>query len=185
MKRLIDAPDTNHEDARGWYDNYGWHLHTEHGDVCLQAVEYDWLECDDDRVIELLRDGHPKVTLAEAADIVAKAREIRDTAESVEAELEAAVEAHKRGDLAAVEEALDDAARIESEHGATPATDELREKLIEEAEEEEAEDEGEEDPSNVTCSLCGEETPATTAHRHQDGWVGDECCWDERLRSTE
>jgi hypothetical protein len=36
----------------------------------------------------------------------------------------------------------------------------------------------------VTCKLCHQEVPSHTAHLHQDGWVGD-CCWDERLRSTE
>lgn len=37
----------------------------------------------------------------------------------------------------------------------------------------------------VTCKLCGEEVPGKTAHRHSGGWIGDECCWDERLRRTE
>ena len=39
-------------------------------------------------------------------------------------------------------------------------------------------------PKTVTCKLCGKETPAGTAHLHQGQWVG-ECCWDERLRTTE
>jgi hypothetical protein len=37
----------------------------------------------------------------------------------------------------------------------------------------------------VQCKLCHELTPERTAHLHQGKWVGDECCWDERLRSTE
>ena len=37
----------------------------------------------------------------------------------------------------------------------------------------------------VACSLCHELCEASKAHRHQDGWVGDECCWDERLKCTE
>ena len=43
----------------------------------------------------------------------------------------------------------------------------------------------------VTCYLCGKPTPAKTAHIHQTdpsgptGWIGDECCWDERLRGSE
>ena len=37
----------------------------------------------------------------------------------------------------------------------------------------------------VTCSLCGNECSAAKAHLHQDKWVGDECCWDERLRASE
>jgi hypothetical protein len=36
----------------------------------------------------------------------------------------------------------------------------------------------------VLCRFCQRECPASTAHRHQSGWVGDECCWDERLRAT-
>lgn len=40
-------------------------------------------------------------------------------------------------------------------------------------------------PDNmVTCKLCQKETPLAEAHRHQGGYVG-ECCWDERLRTTE
>jgi hypothetical protein len=36
----------------------------------------------------------------------------------------------------------------------------------------------------VLCKLCGNEVPGSSAHLHQNGWVGL-CCWDERLRSTE
>lgn len=36
----------------------------------------------------------------------------------------------------------------------------------------------------VECSLCGQDAPASTAHLHGNGWVGN-CCWDERLRSSE
>ena len=37
----------------------------------------------------------------------------------------------------------------------------------------------------VTCLFCDKEVPMKTAHRYQERWVGDECCWDERLRVTE
>lgn len=37
----------------------------------------------------------------------------------------------------------------------------------------------------VTCVSCKRDTPAITAHLHQDEWIGDSCCWDERLRATE
>ena len=37
----------------------------------------------------------------------------------------------------------------------------------------------------LTCSLCHKECIARLAHLHQDEWIGDECCWDERLRMTE
>jgi len=37
----------------------------------------------------------------------------------------------------------------------------------------------------VPCSLCGGQAPLKTAHLHQGEYIGDECCWDERLRSSE
>lgn len=37
----------------------------------------------------------------------------------------------------------------------------------------------------VRCKLCKNLVPRETAHRHQGGWIGDDCCWDERLRSSE
>jgi formylmethanofuran dehydrogenase subunit E len=36
----------------------------------------------------------------------------------------------------------------------------------------------------VVCSLCGNPTPADTVHLHHGKLIG-ECCWDERLRTTE
>lgn len=39
--------------------------------------------------------------------------------------------------------------------------------------------------TTVCCKFCHEQVPAKTAHLHQEGLVGDECCWDERLRSSE
>jgi hypothetical protein len=41
------------------------------------------------------------------------------------------------------------------------------------------------DAETVTCKLCKEQVDADTAHRHQGEYVGDECCWDDRLRGTE
>lgn len=42
------------------------------------------------------------------------------------------------------------------------------------------------DPSRqVRCQFCREMVPAGTAHLHGGDWVGDGCCWDERLRSSE
>lgn len=40
-------------------------------------------------------------------------------------------------------------------------------------------------PPTVVCGQCGNACLATTAHLHQGRYVGDECCWDERLRSSE
>jgi hypothetical protein len=37
----------------------------------------------------------------------------------------------------------------------------------------------------VRCKFCSQLVPTATAHRHDGGWVGDACCWDERLRSSE
>ena len=44
--------------------------------------------------------------------------------------------------------------------------------------------EAEELPNAVLCSRCGNVVVAGSAHLHQDKHVG-ECCWDERLRTTE
>jgi hypothetical protein len=49
---------------------------------------------------------------------------------------------------------------------------------------EDDEDIADEHPT-VCCKFCHTAVREDTAHIHQDGWVGDECCWDERLRSTE
>lgn len=35
------------------------------------------------------------------------------------------------------------------------------------------------------CKFCGRDVLLATAHRHTGGWIGDTCCWAERLRSTE
>lgn len=43
----------------------------------------------------------------------------------------------------------------------------------------------EQEQKTVVCKFCRKETDPYTAHLHQEEWVGDECCWDERLRSTE
>lgn len=37
----------------------------------------------------------------------------------------------------------------------------------------------------VLCRFCQRQCIARTAHYYQGGWVGDECCWDERLRSSQ
>lgn len=39
--------------------------------------------------------------------------------------------------------------------------------------------------SLVQCSVCGKQTSAESAHIHQDSYIGDNCCWDERLRASE
>jgi hypothetical protein len=41
------------------------------------------------------------------------------------------------------------------------------------------------DADTVTCKFCEGECLALTAHLHRGAWVGDDCCWDERLRITE
>jgi hypothetical protein len=37
----------------------------------------------------------------------------------------------------------------------------------------------------IPCSVCGKCCDPSTAHLHQGKWIGDECCWDERLKSSE
>lgn len=41
------------------------------------------------------------------------------------------------------------------------------------------------DKITVECSSCHKPVPRRTAHLHQEKYIGDECCWDERLRTTE
>jgi len=128
--------DLSHEDARDWYSSYGWHLDTEEcGSVTHDVVEYDWLDQDDDAVVALLLEAMDDLTQDEAESIVAAAREIREAAEEVEAALEAAVEAYEDDDLDGVIAALDEARRIEIEHGDAPAANALRSQLLEEVEE--------------------------------------------------
>jgi hypothetical protein len=62
-------------------------------------------------------------------------------------------------------------------------TQEGDDEWIETLEVEEDENAAPEAAGVVLCSLCGKSVPAKTAHLHQNEWVGDECCWDERLRA--
>jgi len=39
-------------------------------------------------------------------------------------------------------------------------------------------------PEVVTCSICGNDADAETAHLHQGKHIGS-CCWDDRLKTTE
>jgi hypothetical protein len=36
----------------------------------------------------------------------------------------------------------------------------------------------------ISVCICGKRCNKETAHLHGDGWIGDECCWDERLKSS-
>lgn len=38
---------------------------------------------------------------------------------------------------------------------------------------------------SLRCKFCNSIIDARTAHAHDGGWVGDECCWIEALRGTE
>jgi hypothetical protein len=39
--------------------------------------------------------------------------------------------------------------------------------------------------NQMKCDMCGQSILTNTAHLHQGKYIGDECCWDERLRTTE
>lgn len=129
---LAHEADTTHEDAREWYDSYGWHLTTEKaGDVLLQACEYDWLdEENDDEVADKMREWDSDLTRDEALSIAHKARSVRDDAEVVCGLLDEAVEAYNRADYDAVVAALDKAKSVESAHGDSPASNSLRAELV-------------------------------------------------------
>lgn len=61
----------------------------------------------------------------------------------------------------------------------------LREIIQANAEPVRAETNDPEETPTVCCKFCHKQTSETTAHLHDGGWVGDDCCWDERLRSSE
>jgi hypothetical protein len=114
-------------DAREWYGRYGWHYVTQHeGYILLDAVEYDWLDGTDAEAIVSLKEEYCELLDFEAEDIIAKAREVREAGEAVESLLADAVQAYQRGNMSAMARALNEAAAVESQHGASPATDELR-----------------------------------------------------------
>jgi len=129
---FVENADLNHQDARDFYQSYGWCLSTENaGDICHDAIEYDWLDDQNDGSIVaklMAEDGH--LEDYEAAEVVAKAREIREAGEAVESQLAAAVEAYEADDYAACLEALRWAGEAESPFGDTPASDRLRGQLI-------------------------------------------------------
>lgn len=121
--------DTDHEDARALYGNYGAH----------STVEFDWLDGDDDEAAELLKAEYPELSDDEAEGMIALSRRIREDAEDVESQLEAAVEAYEAAKhdedetaIAAIIEALETASSIETNHGDDPASKALRAALLDE-----------------------------------------------------
>jgi hypothetical protein len=128
---LVRDAKIDHEDSREWYDNYGWHLTTEEaGDVCLQAVEYDWLDGTDEDAVCKLLDSDADLIRDEAEALVEMARTVRDAAESVCGLLDEAVAAYDRGDVRACRQALLDAWSAESDHGDSPAASALADALL-------------------------------------------------------
>jgi len=123
---LTANADTTHESAIDWYSSYGWHLSTESGDVTLQAVEYGWLDDEDDAaVVALLMGEERKLKEDEAESIVEMARHVRSMADAVEGLLDSAVEAYDSGDFEACRDALLEAYKAESDAGDAPATQHL------------------------------------------------------------
>lgn len=39
--------------------------------------------------------------------------------------------------------------------------------------------------TTVICALCHKPCKSEMAHLHQNDWIGDECCWDDRLHASE
>jgi hypothetical protein len=131
--------DTGHESAEEWYGSYGAYISTDHGDLTHDTVDYDWLDDDDSEIIERLQESDEDLSEDEAKSLVALARRIREAAESVVSNLEAAVEAYEADDIDAVIDALDAASSEERDHGDDPSARQLRKQLIEEVADEEAE----------------------------------------------
>lgn len=42
-----------------------------------------------------------------------------------------------------------------------------------------------ENHETVVCSICHKDCNSQNSHLHQGERIGDECCWDERLRASE
>jgi hypothetical protein len=38
---------------------------------------------------------------------------------------------------------------------------------------------------DVECSVCGKPCDFRTAHLHTNKFIGADCCWDDRLKSSE
>jgi hypothetical protein len=91
-----DAKNTNHQSAESWYGDYGAHVSTEGcGDVCVQAVDYEWL--DDDKTT----DDYRSEALAELA-----APSIGDFAKCDDLPCDLA-DAVKRGDVEDLQSLID------------------------------------------------------------------------------
>ena len=87
---LAQNPNVSHDSAEDMYDCYGAHISTEHdGDVCIQSVDYDWLD-DDQDAEALLAECHPDMTADECETLVALARRIREAMDGIEDALERA-----------------------------------------------------------------------------------------------
>ena len=37
----------------------------------------------------------------------------------------------------------------------------------------------------VVCSICHQPCSSLTVHLHDGSFIGDECCWDDRLKGSE
>lgn len=118
---LAPNADMTHEDSRSWYDSYGWSLSTDNdGDVCLQVVEYDWLDDDDATVIDRLQREHD-VTDEDASVVVTMARTVREAAEAICSLLDGAVYAYGARDVDETRRCLLAAYDLEMDHGDAPA----------------------------------------------------------------
>lgn len=123
---------TCHDDGAEMYSCYGAHITTEKaGDICIQSVDYEWLDDDDDaNVVAKLLESTTGLDEDEAFTLVEMARRIRTDMDGIESMLDEAVEAYETGDLEATIEALRNCSSNESEHGDNPSTSALIEQLL-------------------------------------------------------
>lgn len=128
--------DTNHDDAEEMYGCYGAHitLGNDEGDVCVQAVEVEWLRDGlrgDDLVAKIMEE-----TIVERRDdaegLAALAERVWEDMSAIDGLLDQAVTAYEAGDVEACIEALQAAGSAEREHGDDPSTRSLAEQLLEE-----------------------------------------------------
>lgn len=129
-ERAADEAERDMESAEDWYDAYGWHVSTEDaGDVELSVVSYDDLDKSDKTIVNNLLKDDEDLRRDEAEHIVAKAREVREAAESITSLLTEAIEAYRADDDREARNLLRQAKHEEWQHGDSTVTKSVSEAL--------------------------------------------------------
>ena len=157
---LRSNPNVSHDDGAEMYSCYGAHISTDdHGDIRVQAVDYEWMDddidgdtwsaeaagggdadeinqarrrSDDYAVLSLHAEG--KLDWDTCEQLVDLARRIRGDMDQIDEVLERAAEAALAGNFEATIEALIEASGLETDHGDDPSTSALAAQLLAEKE---------------------------------------------------